>query len=61
MPRRPRSRPRSSSDSSSTTGPGGAHSALPGRGDWRLIGAGEGIRWPQVDEDIALAALLRGR
>ncbi|MGW9270593.1 DUF2442 domain-containing protein [Microbacterium sp. NPDC055599] len=31
------------------------------RADWRLIGAGEGIHWPQLDEDISIAALLRGR
>lgn len=31
------------------------------RADWRLIGAGEGIHWRQLDEDISIAALLRGR
>ncbi|MGO2747013.1 DUF2442 domain-containing protein [Microbacterium sp.] len=31
------------------------------RADWRLIGAGEGIHWQQIDEDISLSALLRGR
>ncbi len=29
------------------------------RGHWRLIGGGEGIHWPDVDEDIAIATLLR--
>ncbi|GAA2936229.1 DUF2442 domain-containing protein [Microbacterium luteolum] len=29
--------------------------------DWRLIGAGEGIHWRGLDEDIAISALLRGR
>ncbi|WP_223624542.1 DUF2442 domain-containing protein [Microbacterium sp. EST19A] len=29
--------------------------------DWRLIGAGEGIHWRQLDEDISIPALLRGR
>lgn len=29
------------------------------RGRWRLIGGGEGIHWPDVDEDIAVATLLR--
>jgi len=29
------------------------------RADWRLIGRGRGIRWPQVDEDISIAGLLR--
>ncbi|MGY1551536.1 DUF2442 domain-containing protein [Microbacterium sp. A588] len=25
------------------------------------MGVGEGIHWPQIDEDISIAALLRGR
>jgi hypothetical protein len=29
------------------------------RGHWRLIGGGEGIHWPDVDEDIAVVTLLR--
>ena len=29
------------------------------RGHWRLIGGGEGIHWPDVDEDISIATLLR--
>ncbi len=29
------------------------------RGRWRLIGGGEGIHWPDVDEDIAVVTLLR--
>lgn len=28
------------------------------RADWRLIGGGEGIHWPTVDEDISVAGLL---
>ena len=28
------------------------------RKNWRLIGNGVGIHWPDVDEDIAIAALL---
>lgn len=31
------------------------------RADWRLIGTGEGIHWRQLDEDVSIAALLRGR
>jgi hypothetical protein len=31
------------------------------RSNWRLIGLGEGIQWPDVDEDISVAGLLRGR
>ena len=29
------------------------------RRNWRLIGGGEGIHWPDVDEDIAVSTLLR--
>ncbi len=31
------------------------------RANWRLIGTGEGVHWPDVDEDISVAGLLRGR
>jgi hypothetical protein len=31
------------------------------RSNWRLIGAGEGIHWPELDEDISVAGLLAGR
>jgi hypothetical protein len=27
--------------------------------NWRLIGRGHGIHWPDVDEDISVAGLLR--
>jgi hypothetical protein len=29
------------------------------RRGWRLIGRGQGIHWPDVDEDISIASLLR--
>ncbi len=29
------------------------------RRNWRLIGGGYGIHWPEVDEDISVASLLR--
>jgi hypothetical protein len=29
------------------------------RARWRLIGGGQGIHWPDLDEDIAVATLLR--
>jgi hypothetical protein len=29
------------------------------RRKWRLIGRGQGIHWPDVDEDISVASLLR--
>jgi hypothetical protein len=30
------------------------------RADWRLIGRGEGIHWPAIDEDISVRGLLAG-
>ena len=27
---------------------------------WQLIGGGEGIHWPELDEDLSIAGLLRG-
>jgi hypothetical protein len=27
--------------------------------NWRLIGRGHGIHWPDVDEDVSVASLLR--
>ena len=29
------------------------------RRKWRLIGRGHGIHWPDVDEDVSVASLLR--
>lgn len=29
------------------------------RRHWRLIGRGQGIHWPDVDEDVSVASLLR--
>ena len=31
------------------------------RDNWRLIGRGEGIHWPDLDEDLSVAGLLAGR
>ena len=31
------------------------------RSDYRFIGRGYGIHWPQVDEDISVPGLLEGR
>ena len=31
------------------------------RSNWRLIGHGEGIHWPDLDEDISISGLLAGR
>lgn len=30
------------------------------RANWRLIGLGEGIHWPEIDEDISVLGLLAG-
>jgi Protein of unknown function (DUF2442) len=30
------------------------------RKNWRLIGSGQGIHWPDVDEDLSVEGLLRG-
>jgi hypothetical protein len=29
------------------------------RRKWRFIGHGHGIHWPEVDEDVSIASLLR--
>jgi hypothetical protein len=29
--------------------------------DWRFIGGGHGIHWPQLDEDVSVANLLGGQ
>jgi hypothetical protein len=31
------------------------------RGRWRFIARGEGIHWPELDEDISVASLLAGK
>ena len=31
------------------------------RNNWRLIGGGEGIRWPDLDEDISVENVLAGK
>ncbi len=31
------------------------------RGNYRLIGRGDGIHWPDLDEDISVAGLVVGR
>lgn len=30
------------------------------RKNWRLIGKGIGVHWPEIDEDIAVETLMRG-
>jgi hypothetical protein len=31
------------------------------RANWRFIGHGEGIHWPELDEDISILGLLSGK
>lgn len=38
-----------------------AHGNAIERGHWRLIGRGEGIHWPDLDEDISVDGLLAGQ
>jgi len=30
------------------------------RANWELLGDGEGIHWPEIDEDLSVAGLLSG-
>jgi hypothetical protein len=30
------------------------------RANWRLIGSGQGVHWPDVDEDISVRGMLDG-
>lgn len=38
-----------------------ARGTLKERKNWRLLGGGLGIHWPDVDEDISVANLLAGQ
>lgn len=38
-----------------------AHGTPAERANWRLIASGEGIHWPDLDEDISVESLLAGR
>jgi hypothetical protein len=31
------------------------------RNNWRLIGRGEGVHWPDLDEDVSVDAVVRGK
>jgi len=37
------------------------HGKAEERGKWRLIGRGEGIHWPDLDEDISVENILIGK
>ncbi len=36
------------------------HATRPERRNWRLIGGGQGIQWPRIEEDLSVAGLLLG-
>ena len=38
-----------------------AHGTRDERAKWRLIGRGEGIHWPDLDEDISVEGLIAGK
>ena len=38
-----------------------AHGTAAERANWRFIGGGVGIHWPDLDEDISVESLLAGR
>ena len=38
-----------------------AHGTTRERDNWRLVGGGQGIHWPDLDEDISVEGLLAGR
>jgi hypothetical protein len=38
-----------------------AHATAEERSSWRLIGGGNGIHWPAIDEDISVDNLLSGQ
>ena len=37
------------------------HATEEERSNWRLIGGGQGIHWPDLDEDVSVEGLLAGR
>jgi len=37
------------------------HGSPDERNDWRVIGEGEGIHWENLDEDISLEHIIKGR
>ena len=37
------------------------HSTVQERNNWRLVGKGQGIHWPDADEDISVTNILLGK
>src|SRR5215218_2874771 len=38
-----------------------AHGTPEERNNWELLGDGEGIHWPELDEDLSIESMLAGR
>ena len=36
------------------------HATPEQRSHWELLGDGEGVHWPDIDEDLSMVGLLRG-
>jgi len=37
------------------------HASSEERANWRLVGKGQGIHWPDIDEDISVEGLIAGK
>lgn len=37
------------------------HATAAEHSNWRLIGSGEGVVWPDIEEDISIEGLIAGR
>ena len=37
------------------------HASQEERDNWELIGGGQGLRWPDLDEDLSVEGLIAGR
>ena len=38
-----------------------AHASPAERANWQLVARGQGVHWPDLDEDISVESLLEGR
>ena len=38
-----------------------AHGSVAERSNWSLVGRGEGVHWPDLDEDVSVDGLVAGR
>ena len=36
------------------------HATQEQRSNWRILGDGQGLHWPDIDEDLSVVGLLRG-